>query len=236
MFNTTTMLKITEEMREAARQLLKNAAKLDRSDRDLLEAIANGKRKLIDGRWWKEMHHYVVAQPKRAKLAAYADPARNDNVHERAVAAAMLAKFKARRPPGLPPEPPPLPKTLAEWEAKRRVPAKSAKHQVAPVKHHLRLTPQAKPVAESSEAKPFNTTKPDISASAKPVSTTKPRSADRHREPNRDRHSPGYMRAYMRDHMRRRRGAQKPAFAARAGPGYSPVVAVGLDARAQRTL
>jgi hypothetical protein len=82
-------------MREAARQLLKNAAKLDRSDRDLLEAIANGKRKLIDGRWWKEMHHYVVAQPRRAKLAAYADPARNDNVHERAVAAAMLAKFKS---------------------------------------------------------------------------------------------------------------------------------------------
>ena len=41
-----------------------------------------------------------------------------------------------------------------------------------------------------------------------PVSTTtkpkKPRSADRHREPNRDRHSPGYMREYMR----RRRAAR----------------------------
>lgn len=33
----------------------------------------------------------------------------------------------------------------------------------------------------------------------------KPRSADRHREPNRDRHAPGYMR----DYMRRRRAAQK---------------------------
>jgi hypothetical protein len=31
----------------------------------------------------------------------------------------------------------------------------------------------------------------------------KPRTADRHREPNRDRHSPGYMR----DYMRRRRAA-----------------------------
>jgi hypothetical protein len=33
-----------------------------------------------------------------------------------------------------------------------------------------------------------------LSASAKP----KPRSADRHLEPKRDRHSPGYMAEYMR--------------------------------------
>jgi hypothetical protein len=33
-----------------------------------------------------------------------------------------------------------------------------------------------------------------LTASTKP----KPRSADRHREPNRDRHSPGYMTLYMR--------------------------------------
>ena len=42
----------------------------------------------------------------------------------------------------------------------------------------------------------------------KPVNTTapkKPRTADRHREPNRDRHAPGYMR----DYMRRRRAAQR---------------------------
>jgi hypothetical protein len=37
----------------------------------------------------------------------------------------------------------------------------------------------------------------------------KPRSADRHLEPNRDRHSPGYMRNYMREYMRRRRAAER---------------------------
>jgi hypothetical protein len=37
--------------------------------------------------------------------------------------------------------------------------------------------------------------------------TPKPRTADRHREPNRDRHSPGYMR----DYMRRRRAADRRA-------------------------
>lgn len=50
--------------------------------------------------------------------------------------------------------------------------------------------------------KPVNTTKPRPR-----VNTTKsknPRSADRHLEPNRDRHSPGYMREYMR----RRRAAK----------------------------
>jgi hypothetical protein len=39
---------------------------------------------------------------------------------------------------------------------------------------------------------------PSVNTAAK-----KPRTADRHREPNRDRHSPGYMRNYMR----RRRAA-----------------------------
>jgi hypothetical protein len=34
----------------------------------------------------------------------------------------------------------------------------------------------------------------------------KPRSTDRHLEPNRDRHSPGYMREYMR---KRRAGIRK---------------------------
>jgi hypothetical protein len=50
-----------------------------------------------------------------------------------------------------------------------------------------------------------NTTKPRLRT--KPVVNTtggKPRSADRHLEPNRDRHSPGYMREYMR----RRRAAK----------------------------
>jgi hypothetical protein len=39
----------------------------------------------------------------------------------------------------------------------------------------------------------------------KPDTAKKPRSADRHLEPNRDRHRPGYMRAYMRQ----RRAAER---------------------------
>src|SRR5215469_4442722 len=137
------MLTITEEMREAARKLLKAAelpagaynyvsdlakrkqlqavGKLNRTDRDLLTAIANGTRKRIDGRWWKEIHHYVVNQPRLDKLSRLADPARNDNPHERDLARARLAGFKAKRPPGLPPEGRPLPKSPEEWaEAKRQ--------------------------------------------------------------------------------------------------------------------
>jgi hypothetical protein len=40
------------------------------------------------------------------------------------------------------------------------------------------------------------------------VNTTKgkPRTGDRHRTPNRDRHSPGYMRAYMRRRRALKRG------------------------------
>jgi hypothetical protein len=222
------MLTITEEMREAARQLLKSTTKLDGSERDLLTKVSNGKRKLIDGGWWRERHHDIVNQPKRAKLAALADPAHNDNVHERAVAATMLAKFKDRRPPGLHPEPPPLPRTLAEWDARRRKPFNTAKSKAGPVNttgpSAAKLGPvntaqagpsTTKPVSTTKQAgpgkaKPVNTT--GAAPSAKPVSTTsvntaKPRSSDRHREPNRDRHSPGYMR----DYMRRKRAARKLA-------------------------
>jgi hypothetical protein len=39
----------------------------------------------------------------------------------------------------------------------------------------------------------------------KRAKSRKPRSADRHLEPNRDRHSPGYMKLYMR----RRRAAER---------------------------
>ena len=51
--------------------------------------------------------------------------------------------------------------------------------------------------AKPKPAPGANTTKPKPTAPK--VNTTKrPRSADRHLEPNRDRHSPGYMREYMR--------------------------------------
>jgi hypothetical protein len=106
------MLKITEEMRAAAGKLLRNRAlKFDRPDWDLLVAIAVGKRKLIRADQWTK-HFTVVDQIKRDKLQRLADPARNPNEHERAVAERKLDEFKARRAPGMPPEPPPLPRTL----------------------------------------------------------------------------------------------------------------------------
>jgi hypothetical protein len=146
------MLTITEEMRESARKLLTAKVNprdhygydtlLHKHDRDLLTAIANGKRKLIDGQWWKEMHR-VVAKDKLDKLSRLADPDRNDNPHERDLASAKLAEFKARRPPGMPPEGRPLPKTWEEWEeAKRKATEarKRARSKAEPkteaVKHH----------------------------------------------------------------------------------------------------
>ena len=56
-----------------------------------------------------------VDQAKLKKIAAKADPERNPNEHERAVASNMVATFKAHRPPGLPPEPPPLPTNSSGW-------------------------------------------------------------------------------------------------------------------------
>src|SRR5262249_21010473 len=117
-----TMLKITDEMREAACKLLQQprptGRRLDGSDRAVLKAIAFGERKLIDGAWWKDVHN-VVDRGKLDKLQAMADPARNPMEHERTVASRKLAEFKARRPPGLHPEPPPLPETLDEWDRDR---------------------------------------------------------------------------------------------------------------------
>jgi hypothetical protein len=103
------MLKITEEMRAAAGKLLRDPAlKFDRPDRELLTAIADGKRKLIRGDWWVN-HFKVVDRTKLDKLQRMADPARNPMEHERETAARMLGEFKGRRAPGLGPEPPPLP-------------------------------------------------------------------------------------------------------------------------------
>jgi len=213
------MLKITEEMREAARKLLKAAelpadaysyvndlakrkqlqaiGKLNRTDRERLEAIANGTRKQIDGRWWREIHHSVVNQPKLDKLPRLADPERNDNIHERNLASERLAEFKARRPPGARPEPPPLPADAAGWMARRKPSAKSAKPKAGPVSTTRPGVPARLASVNTAQAAP---------SKANPVNTTKPRSADRHLEPNRDRHSPGYMVEYMRKWRARRRG------------------------------
>jgi Protein of unknown function (DUF2786) len=79
------------------------------------------------------------------------------------------------------------------------------------VKHKLKPKPEpsvntTKPKPRPSNAPPVNTTAKPKPHKSGPVNTTKkPRSADRHLEPNRDRHSPGYMREYMR----RRRAEQE---------------------------
>ena len=112
------MIKVTNEIREAARRLLLDPH--DRADKDLLEAIAGGKRKLINWEWWRKFYA-ALDRARLAKIAAMADPARNDKEHERAVAAHKLATAKARRPPGMPPEPPPLPATSAEWLTRRKI-------------------------------------------------------------------------------------------------------------------
>jgi hypothetical protein len=153
------MIKVTDEVREAARRLLKRhneeephrveaqfkervlyvkscfpghtvnepyirkeAEREDPADRDkrkLLEAIVDGRRKLIDGRWWIEVHG-TVDRAKLDAIARMADPARNDKEHERAVAARKLAAFKAKRPPGIPPPPPPFPETIMAWTRRRK--------------------------------------------------------------------------------------------------------------------
>lgn len=155
------MLKVTDEIREAARRLLArhNASEADRAEaryndalekaesrvayhggaankeyirkrasielpkdkdqRHRLEAVVNGKRKQIDANWWREVHG-DVDRAKLDKIAALADPGRNDNEHERAAAARKLAAAKARRPPGMRPLPPPLPTDLSGLVRKRK--------------------------------------------------------------------------------------------------------------------
>ena len=106
----TMMLKITDDMRAAARKLLGNPAlKISPADRDRLTAIADGKRKLIRPHWWTQFFK-TIDQQKLAKLQRLADPARNPNEHERTSAARKVEEFKASAPPGMPPQPPPLPK------------------------------------------------------------------------------------------------------------------------------
>ena len=110
------MIKVTNEIREAARQLARHNKGHDEA---VLKAIVDGKRKLIDADWWRKVHG-DVNRAKLKKIAALADPERNSSEHERKVARDKLAAAKARRPPGMRPEPPPLPKDPSEWERRDR--------------------------------------------------------------------------------------------------------------------
>jgi hypothetical protein len=179
------MLKITEEMRAAAHKLLRNPAlKFDVPDRDLLTAIADGKRKLIRGHWWVK-HFKVVDRTKLDKLRRLADPARNPSEHERAVADRKLREFKGRRPPGLGPEPPPLPDKLDYWV--RHKPLKRRPAPQTPPRRSL-------PTPDGGVNKKAATGRAGGSGG---VNKTPKRTGDRHLNKG-DRHAPGYMRDYMR--------------------------------------
>ena len=195
------MLKITEEMRAAARKLVRDPAlalKINASNRKLLTALADGKRKLIDAHWWKK-HFVVVDRMKLDKLQRLADPAGNPNEHERAVAKHKHDEFKARRAPGLPPEPPPLPKTVEEMLRGRKVRTRRTAPRTPP-KHSLLASDGG---VNTKAATGSGGVSGKAKTSSGGVNTKPERTGDRHRNKG-DRHKPGYMRDYMR-----RRRAQR---------------------------
>jgi hypothetical protein len=193
------VLKVTDEIREAARRLLErhNAAETERVEdryrlrladaerlakqigrtankaavraladhehptdkalRRRFEAIVNGKRKQIDAGWWREVYG-DVDRAKIDKLTALADEKRNDNEHERRVAAAKLAAAKARRPPGMRPRPEPLPKSSSEWLQKRKA------------KTRPRPSPSPTPMQKLPASTSDSVARKPTSIAAKPVS------------------------------------------------------------------
>jgi hypothetical protein len=200
------MLKITDEMRAAARKLLQAPAlKFNVPDRNLLTAISDGKRKLINAHWWTKQFR-VVGQKKLAKLQMLADPAHNPMEHERAVAARKIREFKDGRAPGLRPQPPPLPSRIELWERK----LKRRKGRPAP------QTPPRRglPMPDGGVNKGAATDRGGVNKKATTgrgaggsggVNTKSKRTGDRHLNKG-DRHRPGYMR----DYMRRRRAKLRP--------------------------
>jgi hypothetical protein len=89
-------------------QWLCGSGMLASRDRARLMAIVYGKRwspktkapKTVDVEWWRGLHK-ETDETRAAQLAAMADPARNPNEHERAVAAKKLAGLKTTSAPGL---------------------------------------------------------------------------------------------------------------------------------------
>jgi hypothetical protein len=65
------LLKVTNEIREAAQRLARERL-VDKDTRKRLEAIAEGKRKLIDADWWRKVYG-EVDRAKFTKIAALAD-------------------------------------------------------------------------------------------------------------------------------------------------------------------
>jgi hypothetical protein len=205
---TLKMIKVTDEIREAARRLLakhnaNEAARVqalyeaelrraeeyvkyygkgvpnkpliwkiaareiatDKDKRKLLEAIVDGKRKLIDGSLWQKISGDVYRAGDRAKLekiAAMADPARNSSEHERQEAAAKLTEAEtrhARRAPGMRPEPPPLPTDPADWGRryrKTKTPKANSRPSPQPSHKYISDSVAARDVSDSVAAVPVS--------------------------------------------------------------------------------
>lgn len=189
---------ISDKIRARARELLLRERRPgdDWSDRPRLRQIVNGKVQTVDVKWWRHENgvaHDQIARKaekafakKLAALEAMADPRRNPSAHERLAAEAALAKVLAAGPPK--PRMPSAP-GLEEYDREEAL----ARREMERARARMQEMFRAAAARWEAAAEPVNTTKP------------KPRSADRHLEPNRDRHSPGYMREYMK----RRRAAQK---------------------------
>jgi hypothetical protein len=206
---------INDEMVQAASKLLHGPS----AYRDTLRRIVDRKVKSVDVDLWRRLNgvtqwHLDKKQEKDFnaklnKIRAMTDPAGNPNEHQRRVAEGMLAKLKAAGPPKAGMRSPP---GLEEYDHKL------AQSQAACMAELDAALEAAMSRRDTTTTKPrpalsVNTTKPKsgVNTTTKPrpkpdVNTTKAksRSADRHLEPNRDRHSPGYMR----DYMRRRRAAK----------------------------
>jgi hypothetical protein len=198
------MLKITEEMRAAARKLLRtpvpalrhemsdDRVKLNISDRVLLTAISDGKRKLIQAHWWTK-HFKKIDEIKLGKLQRLAG-AGNPNEHERALAARKVGEFKGARSPGMPPEPPPFPKELWRKPLKKEL---RRKRGSAPPTQRSLPTPDGGVNKEATTSCSDGSGGVNESPRRGGVNTKPKRTGDRHLNKG-DRHAPGYMRDYMR--------------------------------------
>jgi hypothetical protein len=188
-----TMMPVTHEILEAARALLvKRRAEAEaRAARQfwgahikdgvssILEALVDGKYKTIDVEWWRNLFVEPFEAANSAKLdaiAAMADPVRNPNEHERRVAERKLAEMTAKKSPS--------PPGLEEYD--RREAQRAAKRADASGGVNAKASPAG-----------VNAAGADGGVNAAPKHKVDRRKGDRH--------TPGYMR----DYMRRRRAARK---------------------------
>jgi hypothetical protein len=197
-----TRVPVNDEILAAAQELLKKPS----AYRDTLRRIINGKVKSVDVDWWRNENGvtaWQVAEKAEQNLKArldsikaMADPTRNPSEHQRRVAEATFARMQAA---GIPkalrmPSAPGLEKHDRQ-QAQRR--ATIRVELDAAFKAYKARRDAAMRNASVNTAK----TKPTVNT----TTARKPRTADRHLEPNRDRHRPGYMAEYMR----RRRAAER---------------------------